>query len=214
MPRDPHVPSCGTSPGTAEVEALPSGTHQPRHPADTKRCGCIGSASDPGRKGSCVQGWDFRGSGIADMLLEVPFISSQAKQCVIKPCPRHVTQHMQTHCPGFYQGISFGVEWWFLTGKASLFLLTKEFQPRYLLKCKIWLPQTSANKVSKPPTKGGKNHCHSFYQEVIPLMNEFFLFFLRMNKTTGMSLPIKSLVSQLPGRVRDETLALAASINK
>lgn len=45
-------------------------------------------------------------------------------------------------------------------------------------------------------------------------MNEFFLFFLRMDKTTGMSLPIKSLVSQLPGRVRDETLALGASINK
>jgi len=45
-------------------------------------------------------------------------------------------------------------------------------------------------------------------------MNEFFLFLLRMDKTTGMRLHIKSLVSQLPGRVRDETLDLAPSINK
>lgn len=45
-------------------------------------------------------------------------------------------------------------------------------------------------------------------------MNDFFLFFVRMDKTTGMRLHIKSLVSQLPGRARDETLDLAASINK
>lgn len=174
----------------------------------------LDSALDPGRKGSYLQGWDFRSSEIACILLEGAFISSHAKQCVIEPCPRHVTQHMQTHCPGFYQGICFGVKWWFPTGKAGPFLSTKEFQPRYFLKCKIWLSQTSANKFSKPPIKLGENHCHSSYQEVIPLVNEFFLFFLRMDKTTGMSFPIKSLVSQLPGRVRDETLAPAASINK
>jgi len=45
-------------------------------------------------------------------------------------------------------------------------------------------------------------------------MNALFLFFIRMDKTTGMRLHVKILVSQLPGRVRDETLGLTASINK
>lgn len=79
-------------------------------------------APDPGRKGSSVQGCDFRSSEIARILLEVAFISSHAKQCVIELCPRHVTQHMQTHCPASYQGIRFGAEWSFLTSKAGLFL--------------------------------------------------------------------------------------------